>query len=130
WREIEPDLFGALSLDVIHPDKRSDRKAEQLVRFLARRLKSEPAPDYATCSKFDPVGPVLLNVANGVLCVSKTEKPKLLPHSPDYNFREQIETAYDYAAECPVFEDALQRAIPDPKDIDVFRKMAGYTLLP
>ena len=130
WREIEPDLFGALALDVIHPDQRSDRKAEQLVRFLARRLKSEPAPEYATCYKFDPVGRVLLNVANGVLCVSKTEKPKLLPHSPDYNFREQIETAYDYAAECPVFEDALQRAIPDPKDIDVFRKIAGYTLLP
>src|SRR5258708_33348895 len=39
WREIEPDLFGALSLDVIHPDKRSDRKAEQLVKFLARRLQ-------------------------------------------------------------------------------------------
>ncbi len=41
WRLIEPDVFGSLVLDVIHPDNRSSRRADSLEAFLARRLRAE-----------------------------------------------------------------------------------------
>jgi P4 family phage/plasmid primase-like protien len=129
WRLIEPDVFGSLLLDVIHPDNRSSRRADNLEAFLARRLRAETPIDYASCYKFGLNGTVLINCANGVLSVAK-EKVELLPHSPEHNFRTKILTAYNAGSSCPVFEAAVQAAMPDGLDIDLFRLMCGYLFYP
>jgi putative DNA primase/helicase len=129
WRLIEPDKFGNLVLDVMHPDVRSSRRADNLEAFLGRRLRAEPPLDYSSCCKFAGPGTILVNCANGVLSVSK-EKVELLAHAPEYNFRGKIPTAYKSGAICPVFEQAIQDAMPDGEDLDLFRLMCGYLFYP
>src|SRR5260221_11727543 len=41
WRLIEPDLFGNLILDVMHPDIRSPNGAHNPEPFFGRRLRAE-----------------------------------------------------------------------------------------
>jgi P4 family phage/plasmid primase-like protien len=129
WRLIEPDLFGNLVLDVMHPDTRSSRRADNLEAFLARRLRAEAPVEYHSCCKFSGAGTILINCANGVLSVSK-EKVEILAHAPEHNFRAKIPTAYNSDATCPVFEQAIQDAMPDGLDIALFRLMTGYMFYP
>jgi P4 family phage/plasmid primase-like protien len=129
WRIVEPDLFGNLILDVMHPDVRSAHRADNLEAFLGRRLRAEAPVEYHSCYKFGPAGSVLVNCANGVLSVSK-EKVEILAHAPEHNFRAKIVTAYQAEAECPVFEQAIQDAMPDGEDIALFRLFSGYLLYP
>jgi P4 family phage/plasmid primase-like protien len=129
WRMIDPELFGNLVLDVMHPSIRTAKRADNLESFLARRLRAEAQVEYSSCYKFKAAGTVLINCANGVLSIT-TKGVEVLPHGAEYNFRSKIATAYKADAECEVFETAIQSAMPDGKDIDLFRLMCGYLLYP
>jgi putative DNA primase/helicase len=74
-------------------------------------------------------GEIFINCPNCVLAVS-AELIRKLEHSPDYLFTRQTAASYNPDATSPTFESALQSALPDPGDIDLFRYFCGYILLP
>jgi phage/plasmid-associated DNA primase len=73
---------------------------------------------------------VLLNCKNGVLRVT-SESAELLPSSDDnYGFTERLLAAYAPEAECPMFNETLEAALPDREDQEALAWWGGYTLLP
>lgn len=68
---------------------------------------------------------MLLNVSNGVIDLATGQ---LLPHSPDYMFREQSAATYDPDAKAPRWEAFLDRMMPDPEMRSYLQRAVGYTL--
>jgi hypothetical protein len=129
WVNTDASQLEASALAVIHPSERKASLATKVFTHMSMRLNGEEEPDYFSAYRFDPNRRVMLNCANGVLVVEPA-KVELLPHSEKHNFRAKLATAWDPDATAPIFEEALQRAIPDPEDLSLFRLMAGYLLYP
>jgi hypothetical protein len=129
WQRLDGNQLLSAALAVIHPGERKITLATKVFSHMTATLNGEPEPEYYSAHKFDPNGRVLVNCANGVLAIEPA-RVELLPHSEKHNFRAKLATAWDPDATALIFEEALQRAIPDPEDLSLFRLMAGYLLYP
>jgi P4 family phage/plasmid primase-like protien len=123
WTEIDPSQLGDLTLKLLHPAVRTERRAQAVIKHLTLILSAEPLPEYRTFILQEPER-TLLNCANGVLAVTR-DTIELLPHSASYNFVNKIETSWDENAECPTFEKTLVATMPDPSDSMLFQTFCG-----
>ena len=67
----------------------------------------------------------VLGVRGGVLCLRTCV---LMPHSPDRLITKQAATAYDPGAECPKFDEFIERVLPDPEDRAFAQRWFGLSL--
>ena len=73
---------------------------------------------------------VYINMANGVVCISKEGSINLLPHDPSYGFKWQLPYNYNPEAKCPQIEKFLGDVIEDEGAIEVLKEFFGYIFLP
>jgi putative DNA primase/helicase len=102
-------------------------RARDLVSHIG--AASQTTQDWRGAYAFDKDGTVLLNLANGILRVTKT-KAELVPHDWTQGFTLTIPTAWDAQAKCPAFTETLSAAMPDEDDRELFRLFAGSILEP
>jgi len=92
------------------------------VSEIVARINSERAKNITVFQQSEP----LFNIANGVL---NLETGKLLEHSPQYMMLEQSPVIYDPDAECPKFDDYLDKYL-DSQYHNVLQEMFGYSMWP
>jgi len=51
---------------------------------------------------------------------------ELLPHSPDYYFLNRVEVDFIPGAECPLFDNMLEYALPNENDRLLLQEWFGY----
>ncbi len=69
----------------------------------------------------------VLNLKNGLL---NLESGTLDPHTPEVLTTVQTETAFDPAAECPLWLQTIEEILPDPESRHLLAQIAGYCLTP
>jgi P4 family phage/plasmid primase-like protien len=68
----------------------------------------------------------MVNLRNGVLDI-KTRS--LLPHSPDYGFRNVLSYDYDKGADCPTFKAFLEEIMCGDRDlVSIIQEFMGYII--
>jgi putative DNA primase/helicase len=70
--------------------------------------------------------PHLLNVQNGVLNLETCE---LIDHNPELLLTKVANAEYDESAECPYWEETLERFVPDEEVRAWLQKAIGYSML-
>ncbi|WP_263831696.1 DNA primase family protein [Sulfurospirillum oryzae] len=73
---------------------------------------------------------VYINMANGVVRISKEGSINLLPHDPSYGFKWQLPYNYNPEANCPQTLQFLQDVVEDENAIKVLQEFFGYIFLP
>lgn len=73
---------------------------------------------------------VYINMANGVVCISKEGSINLLPHDPSYGFKWQLPYKRNPEAKCPQTLQFLQDVVEDENAIKVLQEFFGYIFLP
>ena len=96
-----------------------DTETAHRVRALKEMAKPHLHADPAT---FDS-NPAVLNVANGVLCLSTLT---LLPHDPDLRLTRLAPVSWDPDAKAPTFLSVLRRVQPDQAAQDFLQRLLGY----
>lgn len=75
--------------------------------------------------EFDPIW---INLKNGMLNIETLE---LVPHSPDFYSRAQLQVSYDEQAKCSLWIESLAQIFGDDmKKADVLQEFFGYCLYP
>jgi putative DNA primase/helicase len=103
------------------------RRAGDLVAYIAASCQTTQT--WRGAYTFDKGGAVLLNLANGILRVTRNTL-ELGPHDWRQGFTLTIPTAWDVQAECQAFTTTLAAAMPDADDRELFRLFAGSILEP
>lgn len=129
WEKTSNDEFAPLALSIQHIKSRTAQKATNILKHV--ELANQVTGDDLRSFHFEANGKIFINCANCVLAVSASGKEvRELPHSETYLFTRQMAANYNRDATCPHFDAALQAALPDGADIELFRFFAGYILLP
>ena len=117
WKQMEWEYLVNQALNVlVHKDKDS-KMAETVVSTLAADVYWPGQFKSAACFGDDDKT-VLLNCRSGILKVTAAPDVERLPHSPEYNFCKRLRADYDPVAECKLFEDAVDVALPGEMDPD------------
>lgn len=129
WELIAgPERFLPLAIELLaHFNHDTARRAGELVAHVGASCQT--TQDWRGAYTFDGTGAVLLNLANGILRVTK-QGAELVPHDWTQGFTLTIPTAWDAQADCPAFTETLSAAMPDADDRELFRLFAGSILEP
>jgi P4 family phage/plasmid primase-like protien len=129
WELIpSPARFLPLALRILaHFRYDTHNRARDMIAYIG--AASQTTQDWRGAYAFDKDGTVLLNLANGILRVTKT-KAELVPHDWTQGFTLVIPTPWEPQAECPAFAATLAQSIPDHDDQELFRLFAGSILEP
>jgi P4 family phage/plasmid primase-like protien len=128
WRKTNRNEFKPRALSIQNPKTRTARCAANVLSHLEFEQQCS-AQEFRSFCSFCQSGEILINCANGILQVS-AGKATLLEHEPRYFFTGQLAANYDPEAAADNFERVLQEALPDSKDLDLFRTFSGYLLYP
>ena len=127
WKRRARDIFRPQALGIQNASGRTHRKASNILSHLESEAQVSES-EFWSFHKFDGDA-ILVNCANGVLRVT-AKNVELLAHSPDHLFTSQVAANFKSEAEAPTFERVLQEALPDGKDLELFRIFLGYMLYP
>ena len=106
WREIDYHRFRPLVLSIMADSIVSNKRCLDVLHHIESAkqvLESDFKSFYMLAGDA-----VLVNAANGVVCVDPDYKVELLPHDPDRNFTRQLDAVYDPQTPCPNFERVLK----------------------
>lgn len=114
WKEESLSSMEALGQSVLAHKDRNSRMAALVVSSLANEVLWRGELNSAACFG-EGRKSVLLCCPSGVAKVT-AEGVEMLPHSPDYNFQHMLKADYKPGAQCPLFEDAVDVALPGEAD--------------
>ena len=129
WERIAgPERFLPLALELLARfGHDTATRAHDLVAYIGAASQTTQA--WRGAYTLDTEGAVLLNLANGILTVTKDEI-RLGPHDWSQGFTLTIPTPWEPSAECQSFSATLSAAMPDEADRELFRLFAGSLLEP
>jgi P4 family phage/plasmid primase-like protien len=129
WEKIAgPAQFLPLALRILaHFGYDTHNRARDMIAYIG--AASQTTQDWRGAYAFDKGGAVLLNLANGILRVTKNTV-RLSPHDWKEGFTLTIPTAWEEQAGCPAFMETLSASMPDADDRELFRLFAGSILEP
>jgi phage/plasmid-associated DNA primase len=122
WKRQTSDIFRPQALGIQNPLARTHRKATNILSHLESEAQVSES-EFQSFHRFDGDA-ILINCANGVLRVTAAGV-EILEHSADYLFTSQVAASFNPEAAAPTFERVLQEALPDNKDLDLFRYLWG-----
>jgi P4 family phage/plasmid primase-like protien len=128
WRRTNRDEYKPRTLSIQDSKTRTARRAGNVLSHIEFEQQSSGQAFRSFCC-FGKPNEILINCANGILRVTADEA-QLLQHDPEYLFTGQLAAQYDTQATANNFERVLQEALPDSKDLDLFRMFSGYLLHP
>jgi P4 family phage/plasmid primase-like protien len=128
WRRTNRDEYKPRALSIQNSETRTARRAANVLSHIEFE-RQHGAQVFRSFCCFGEHSEILINCANGILRVSHSEVI-LLPHRPEYVFTGQLAAHYAPQATAKVFERVLQEALPDGRDLDLFRMFSGYLLYP
>ncbi|NQW99675.1 hypothetical protein HQ447_03380 [bacterium] len=129
WELIAgPERFLPLAIELLARfNHDTARRASELLAYVG--ASSQTTHAWRGAYTLEAGGAILLNLANGILRVTRNEI-QLLPHDWTQGFTLTIPTPWEPQAECPAFISTLSAAIPDADDRELFRMFAGSILEP
>jgi P4 family phage/plasmid primase-like protien len=128
WRRTSRDEYKPRALSIQNPETRTARRAANVLSHIEFEQQCGAQIFRSFCCFGEP-SEILINCANGILRVSPAGVT-LLPYQPEYVFTGQLAAHYAPQATAKIFERILQEALPDDKDLDLFRMFSGYLLYP
>ena len=128
WKQLDKARYLPQAQQVLPGKLRKAKEAKALLEHLEGRFQVPPEK-LRGFHYMDEEGAVLINVANGVVKVTR-EKIDLLDHSPDYQFCRKMVAKYDPEAEAKVFRGVLSEALSDEKDRQLFQILTANLLMP
>jgi P4 family phage/plasmid primase-like protien len=129
WEKIAGSArFLPLALRILaHFGYDTHNRARDMIAYIG--AASQTTQEWRGAYAFDKGGAVLLNLANGILRVTKNTV-RLSPHDWKEGFTLTIPTAWEEQAGCPAFMETLSASMPDADDRELFRLFAGSILEP
>jgi P4 family phage/plasmid primase-like protien len=109
--------------------RRTARNARAILEHVESTQQMKMKEEFCGATLFGPDGSVLINVANGVIRVTKNTI-ELLPHCKGYNFLGCLAASYDKDAQPHLFCKHLPQWLPDCEDRHLLQWFLGYIFYP